>query len=293
MFRAGIIAGLATLLIASAPIPVQKPLAEHSNQESIQHPGESHQGSRPGNRGTEETPLVVKLARTKEGDTQAAEDAAYKAEDTRNNTLLMVFNGLLFLVAALEFVWIVRQERWMRESVKAANQGVAAAQKSADIAAIQTKLTRELFFASNPPRIVLRNVSLLQDGDGSRILYSLVNSGGTQAKIIESRIIGEWCKRADAIRNVLSTGYNDIGELTLAQGEVVENLEYVIPPFLGLFWALLDTPGVTEAGVIYFAGSLLYEDPSGHRRRAFFRRAFDPKSGGFCRTDDPDHEYSN
>jgi hypothetical protein len=110
----------------------------------------------------------------------SAQAVAYYTE------VLAWFTALLAVVSAFELYFLNRSERTARTAADAALQ-------SAHVATIQTKLTREMFYASYPPCIVLRNVSYLQDEDGNKILYSLVNKGGAPGKLVESRIISEWC----------------------------------------------------------------------------------------------------
>jgi hypothetical protein len=131
MFRAGAILLFA---VATAIQPIPKPSGEHSNQHPVHQATDRQQQSYADKRGTDTSPLVVKMAHTIEGDKQAADTATKESEDARNNTLLMIFNGVLAFVAILELVYIVRQEGWMRESVNAAKDAAGAAKLSADVA---------------------------------------------------------------------------------------------------------------------------------------------------------------
>jgi hypothetical protein len=118
---------LCTGLSPNIPFPIAKPaIATHPSPVAHEQPIRSADQPKPTG------PLLVEIARSAEERTEADREAAYKAEDARNNTLLTVFNGVLALVAALQFIYIVRQERWMRASAEAARDSANAAQEAVD-----------------------------------------------------------------------------------------------------------------------------------------------------------------
>jgi len=94
-------------------------MATNPNSQPVQSAKQGHEESSANQRGTDQSPIVVKLARTKESDQQAEKSSAYQANEAYNNTLLMLFNGILAAVAIFEFIWIVRQELQMKRSHRA------------------------------------------------------------------------------------------------------------------------------------------------------------------------------
>lgn len=156
-------------------------------------------------------------------------------------------------------------------------------------------LAREEFVASHRPKIILRNVSVIEEDGVDKILYSLVNIGESKATIVNSWILGEFIIRGEVIRNMRCAGHDDLGNVELAPGENRDFI-YVVPTDVGasLYMKLgRDAIRMTlyKDADFYFAGSIRYADDLGNIRTSVFRRKFD--NGGFYRTDDPDHEYAD
>jgi hypothetical protein len=160
-------------------------------------------------------------------------------------------------------------------------------------------LARAEFISSHRPRIIMRDVCEIWEGDAHNILYMLVNSGDAPGTIIESWILAESVKRERPIRNLRSYGHDELGQLTFAAGEM-KDLTYPLPP--GPNWHLVisslpELPvGSVQHGAgyaLYFTGAILYADDAGNRRRSVFRRRWDDESKAFVRVDDPDQEYAD
>lgn len=156
-------------------------------------------------------------------------------------------------------------------------------------------LAREEFVASHRPKIILRNVSVIEEDGIEKILYSLINIGESKATIVNSWILGEFIMKGDAIRNMRCAGHDDLGNVELAPGEDRDFI-YVVPTDAGssLYMRLgRDAIRMTlyKDADFYFAGSIRYADDLGNIRTSVFRRKFD--NGGFYKTDNPDHEYAD
>jgi hypothetical protein len=166
-----------------------------------------------------------------------------------------------------------------------------------DLIEQQIKLARSEYISSNRPRIVLKEVWM--DQDKGEILYILVNTGGSPATIIESWIFAEWTWPQRAIRPLRSQGYDYLGRLTFAAGEM-KDLIFPIPAGVATFVrvpeikriATEDRPAMTD-WKLYFIGVILYSDEIGNKRRSVFRRQWNEELSGFERLKDPDQEYAD
>jgi hypothetical protein len=153
-------------------------------------------------------------------------------------------------------------------------------------------LARSQFIATHRPRIVLKDVSFV---DG-QLLYMLVNTGDTEATVVESWILDELVRTGQPIRPLRSAGHHDLGRLILAGGEI---RDLTHDPKMGAFMRVPDMMriGVEDQppmiGEIYFTGAILYSDNAGIRRRSVFRRRWDRGYGSFIRLNDPDQEYAD
>jgi hypothetical protein len=152
-------------------------------------------------------------------------------------------------------------------------------------------LARDEFVAAHRPRIVLRDVHL----EGDEILYMLVNVGETTATIVESWIIAETILVKSAVRPLRSAGHNDLGSLRFAGGEI-KDLTFSVPSDLGLVSGFGDRSGSIFMGERHFAGTIVYTDDLGVRRRSVFRRRWHNGDSRFIRLnseDERDNEYAD
>jgi len=162
-------------------------------------------------------------------------------------------------------------------------------------------VARKEFLATHRPRLIVRDVDVVKLDEGWMIQFLIVNEGGSKATLVESWVDVEFpCQN---VRNMMSTGHDDLGRLTFEQGEPKYQLCLIRPQFVAALtsgaragkrrrgpglWGV--TPTSNEP---IFIGALMYVDEIGNRRRSVFRRIFDPYQGGFVRSDNPDHEYAD
>lgn len=146
-------------------------------------------------------------------------------------------------------------------------------------------LAREEFIASHYPRIVLREVDLIE----GRVHYMLVNEG-SEATLVESWVMVEAVAVGAPQRNLRPFQHDDLGPLKFAHGER-KALE-VETTGAGFH---MRYPDAERSGIegIYFVGALTYRDGLGNRRCSFFRRRWNPVTDSFERTGNPDHEYAD
>lgn len=152
----------------------------------------------------------------------------------------------------------------------------------------QIILLRDEFNATHRPKIILRDVAFITEGGEDRILFMLLNIGTSKAIVIESWILTEIVANGDYSRNLRSAGHNDLGNLELVAGE---SRDLTIRAFDQPNVLIRRNPMGSQA--LNFAGSILYADSAGHRRRSVFRRIYDAHRDRFIRTDDPDQEYAD
>lgn len=157
----------------------------------------------------------------------------------------------------------------------------------------QIALSREAFIASHRPRIILRNVVRIKEGE-LKLLYELVNTGGSKATVVKSWVTLEFCDPAE-VRNLRCDKHTDLGTALFEAGQL---REFTCPVDYDLRWPMYmegqgQRPGRDPVGRLYFAGCLTYQDESGNIRRTVFRRIFDHESKSFVRTSNPDHEYAD
>ena len=241
---------------------------------------------------------------------QSASDLA--AEITAHYTRLLAFlTAVLAVVGVLQFAgaaaqtyWLYRADKNAKRAADLADTQIALAIRQTDLAEKQHGLERLHYLGAHPPNVVLRDVyfddmadnALVSDGRG--VSFLLVNSGATEARIIESWVLLEWRQPNTKVRNMLSAGHDDLHHPILAGGEP-RYFSAEAPPEFSLYEMFgpnitrMSNDTLERSGELHFSGCLLYEDFDGKRYRSVFRRIFDHKRGGFYRTNDPDDEYAN
>ena len=154
------------------------------------------------------------------------------------------------------------------------------------------KLAREVFIASNYPKIILREINIMEPD----ICYMLYN-GGSEATLVESWILLETTFVGGPMpRNLLSTGHNDLGEIKFAHGETKD---FKTPSGkVGFAVRYPDAAHIRQVGEpktesYFFVGAIRYRDGVGNLRRSVFRRRLNVKIGCFERTGNPDDEYAD
>lgn len=158
-------------------------------------------------------------------------------------------------------------------------------------------LARKEYVTSHRPRIILRDVFLVAE----TINYMLVNTGDTDATIVESWIFGEFIEQGTRFRVPRSAGHNDLGELVFSGGES-KDLTCDLPPSLSFAMKFPDSRRIgidgqePVFGNEYFVGVIVYVDDVGVRRRSVFRRHWHDGRERFMRLkpeEESDNEYAD
>ncbi len=93
---------------------------------------ESEQRSTAYQRGTEKFPIVVKVISAQKTQEEAKQHAKEREEETSINRGIEIFTGILAFVAFLQFIWMVRQEKWMRRNVRIAKESADTARSTVE-----------------------------------------------------------------------------------------------------------------------------------------------------------------
>ncbi len=132
MLRFLALIGIAVLLAAAAPIPVQKPLQQSPANPATEHAQEADASQR----GTEAAPLAVKLMNTGESDSVAAQNQ--QREDDKTAFERHVANETIILTWGLVLVGLI-QAVAIAYTALVTNKAANAAKRSADAAILQLR----------------------------------------------------------------------------------------------------------------------------------------------------------
>jgi len=162
--------------------------------------------------------------------------------------------------------------------------------KQVSIQEAQTEISRQQFLATHRPRIIMRNVYMTDVAEQLAIHYTLVNTGGSDATIVNSRFYAESIPQYIFMRDADCSDHSELGEIILVAGDG-RAFEYQIPDVDSAIWNITAFYNDSINTLICFVGSVRYTDSFGNIRTSVFRRRFD--GSGFCKTDNPDHEYTD
>jgi hypothetical protein len=183
MFRAGALILIAVLLTAAAAIPLQKPSTQTGQQNAAQE-----------QRGTENSPVVVKVLPTEPTQEQLAREDAQNKEKAAVDARLIALTGdlalytkLLFVATAVLAILTLGLVRVGFLQVRDAKASIAAAVSAAETAKKQVEFARADFIASHSPRIIIRNVQLgiFKVGEIPTVSFRAINVGKTWARVVE------------------------------------------------------------------------------------------------------------
>jgi hypothetical protein len=153
----------------------------------------------------------------------------------------------------------------------------------------QVKVARDQFIGSNRPRLMVRSISMEGAGAETRILYSIVNTGNSKCKLVDSFVMTEFVGEGASIRDLRAYQNKMLGEHEFEPGQYFD-VYYQPPPDHLAYIEGGDFAGMAH-GTLYFTGAFRYLDGLGNSRNAVFRRRFANHS--FHRADNPDHEFSD
>src|SRR5258706_2667824 len=247
-------------------------------------PAQTNQTSKPYERGTEQSPVIVKVLPTKEGEEKAGADASHEDEKTENDRRLARFTELLFwatcalsVIALFQLIVFGWQGIQLKRAVSAAKEA--------------TELGNKEFISTHRPRITVYSLAFagsMTDANPVPISFRYVNSGDSDAKVTG---IGSHIFRLTQ---------------TMLPGEIQFKHEEITPPIdfpsgmhgVKLTLATIRPATVIAAGgrpdtqKIVCVGYVLYRDGNGTRRQTGFCRQFDLAAGRWIKMQDDEYEYS-
>ncbi len=220
---------------------------------------------------------VVKQVRPVESQIPAndhkEQDRAQRIKEI-NDTLLVIFTGLLFVVGALQAAAIFRQEKWMRRNVKIAEDSVDAAKKSADAAYTSSEFTRETIKKSERAEVLLHLTKITSKpnvfSDGWLEL-TIRNFGRTRAVDVSGKF------EFAGVASLRSTEVSIIHTILGAGQEHV----FIFERFVNLFNGAILGRVWNSQEVLRFSGVLTYRDIFDQSYTTRCAGTFDPGSVGF------------
>jgi hypothetical protein len=149
-------------------------------------------------------------------------------------------------------------------------------------------LARDEFVSTHRPKLIVREILMLEHIDPIRVRFVIANSGTTKARIIESHVEIQYLS-ANILLPLQPVEYaNEIGATRLKPGSrifhehsntIVEHPEDFQP----------NQPGDTY---LYFRGFIVYAGSSGTLYRTGFCRRYNSRDKRFRIVEDSDYEYA-
>jgi hypothetical protein len=228
-----VVGSVLLLLIVSEVVQAQSQPPSPRPPNSSQPPQSKSKGSKQQTandlRGTEQSPLVIKVLPTPKTKEESAQDRNDHNEKAATDWWLVRFNGALVVVVFLQWIWMVRQEKWMRKNIEIAQKAADAAKESAEVAQTTVKTMEDT--AERQLRAYIHvgggkdKGPILDAPDGPEVWLLLKNTGQTPAYKVE-----HWIKAG-----ILPYPLNS--DLT-GPDESAKMTKIVLPPGveMNLFW---------------------------------------------------------
>jgi hypothetical protein len=180
----------------SQPPSSRAPAAQSSQPQST--PANGNQTPHSDQRGTDKSPLIVKIQPTQESDAKTAADLKHEDEKTANDRAIALFTARLFwatvalsVIAFFQFVIFIWQGIQLRRTVGATNSSAKAAQESADALVAVERARFYVVIAGHDLNRFIQTARRHPNSEGMemsgdvRIDYSFKNYGKTPGLIIE------------------------------------------------------------------------------------------------------------
>lgn len=176
----GLFVGVWSLAYSQPPPPgpakaIQKPQDQTKN---------NHQVAKDDKRGTENSPLVIKIKDTPESKINAEQTAKYQEEETASSWWLVRITGILAFIAAAEAGVLIWQTSELRNSIKVAQKAANAAQKSAEALPL---IERAYVFVTIPYHVIIpvkEDPELLE----CKVTVAFFNHGKTPAILKQLKV---------------------------------------------------------------------------------------------------------
>jgi hypothetical protein len=246
-------------------------------------PTQPNQTSKSYERGTEQSPVIVKMLPTKESEEKATADAHREDEKTANDARLARFTELLFwATGALSIIALFQLFVFGWQGIQL-KRTVSAAKAA-------TELGNREFTATHRPRVIVRFIQgPFADEDKRQFVFiTFVNIGESSATIkaigaqlAMRRIDGVWESGVDAEPI-------DIAPIVLNSG-LRHMIKMVAKNPLSEFEMFSDATGESKLCVV---GRIEYVDDNGMRRETAFLRTCDDRDN-FAPSKNPTEEYQD
>ncbi len=213
-----------------------------------------------------------------------------------SSVAIAIFTGTLWRATTGLQALAVKQAEDMKESLRVANIAAEAAKESADTA-------RKEFFSAHRPRLIVRQISRLEDKNMYGIQYFIYNVGDSPAKIVSVSESVWLPTQTENLRAIPPYGPSIPVGKTLKSGQWMGRLHVPPPDMQGQLGFLLGygrarnqvvtLNSLDDNSGVLLLGFIEYEDQVGTTRNTAFLRQFDSKTGRFNPINHPDYEYQD
>jgi hypothetical protein len=229
-------------------------------------------------RGTEQSPVVVKILPATESAGRTAAEARREDQKTANDDRIARFTERLFwatvalsVIALFQFLAFLWQGWQLQRTVT---------------------LARAEFVATHRPRLVVRFVNLIEEGEKRKraIEFTVVNVGLSNASIRGSSVNAEFLVLRET-RNPHTYPQNDL----IAPRRFVPGAtdRYTFTTIELVNADINELQLGVNSMYLRFYGYIVYEDDMGNSRTTFFARNYNVLSESFGAVDDPDYDNSD
>ena len=268
------------------------------------------------NRGTDQSPIVVKILKTEKTNGELNDEEAKKRDESderarktkaddklveltgdlaRYTLLLFIATAILVLVTgALVCVGFLQ--------VKDAKKSIDASEAAANAARDTVILARDEFHASQRPKLVIHSVRLLPDlrkDQPAEVEFAIVNAGTAECTVTGSAVHMEYAIPSDRqyLPNLRENGVITAQRFMVGArdefkvtGGARENSFRADRDFKAGFGHPVPISPHDNERVLYLGGWVEYSEMGGSVRTTYFRRMLSIAGNHFTVTDDPDDE---
>lgn len=273
---------LALIVDSSGQSQRPAPRSRESVQPPISKTDNPAQPSAPDQRGTEQSPVIVKVLPSVDEKQKATAEAKREEQKAANDESLAKFTERLFwATVALSFIAMCQLFVFCWQGIQL--------KRTVD-------LSNREFIATHRPELIVREITWarMESGDDGQngttaIAFTLVNRGRNFCEIVES--VFEYSTTSGNGQAVRTWGHNHLGRVAFERGQF-RSFPYQMRSELEQLVVSNRNVG-NLSHEHYFRGTVIYADRAGIQRRFAFTRRCPPGSDRFLRTGDPEDEYTD
>lgn len=280
------------------------PISASSDNQAQTNTQKGHQKSQSDNKGSEKSPVFIKVIPTEPTHAQAEQEKNDKNDKSFNEKAMVWFTGALTVATVILAFFTYRlwsaTVKMSKDAKDTADRQASEMINSLALTKESLDLARKEFISTHRPKLIVRGITMkphshpslpIEPGKPMIVEAVIINIGDSPAEIFNSNATILVGGRTFGARTPFGPAHDNFNGVKLAPGgayTIVVTADKVHFENAGQY-----APVRNGEKVIYFFGYMMYRDDLGNERRTTFCRRYDPNAERFILVDNSDYEHAD